>query len=202
VIFQASILALSPKRKENLMKALAILGSRNPEGQTARAAESLVQSMMSEGCQCERFFLPRMKVERCRQCEDNGWGICRTEGKCVIEDDFASLVGNMRNADAVIFATPVYFSDLSESMRAFLDRLRRTCVHESGRDGISGKRAIGICVAGGGGGGAPTCAASLEKVISRCGFDVIDMVPVRRQNLDMKPEVLEITGKWLSDMLK
>jgi multimeric flavodoxin WrbA len=202
VIFQASILALSPKRKENLMKALVILGSRNPQGQTARAAESLVQVMASEGSQCERFFLPQMKVERCRQCEDNGWGICRTEGKCVIEDDFASLVDKMRNADAAIFATPVYFSDLSESMRAFLDRLRRTCVHESGRDGISGKRAIGICVAGGGGGGAPTCAASLEKVISRCGFDVVDMIPVRRQNLDMKSEVLKITGKWLSAMLK
>ena len=119
----------------------------------------------------------------------------------MIEDDFASLVEKMKNADAVIFATPVYFSDLSESMRTFLDRLRRTCMHESGRDGISGKKAIGICVAGGGGGGAPTCAVSLEKVMSRCGFDVVDMVPVRRQNLDMKSDVLKLTGKWLSTML-
>jgi len=180
------------------MKALIILGSRNPEGQTARAAEALLQGMTSEGSQCEQFFLPQMEIERCRQCEDNGWGICRTEGQCVIKDDFALLVGKIKDADAVVFATPVYFSDLSESMRAFLDRLRRTCMHESGKDGIGGKKAIGICVAGGGGGGAPACAVSLEKIISRCGFDVVDMAPVRRQNLDMKLTILKTTGKWLA----
>ena len=82
--------------------------------------------------------------------------------------------------------------------RTFLDRLRRTCMHESGKSGISGKKAIGICVAGGGGGGAPSCAVSLERIISRCGFDVVDMIPVRRQNLDMKLKVLDITGQWLA----
>ena len=179
------------------MKVLLILGSRNPEGQTARAAGALLQGVTGEGGQCEQLFLPQMKVERCRQCENSGWGICRSEGRCVIDDDFASLVGKIRGADAVIFATPVYFSDLSESMRGFLDRLRRTCVHESGKAGISGKKALGICVAGGGGGGAPSCTVSLERVMSRCGFDVVDMVPVRRQNLDMKTKVLETTGRWL-----
>jgi len=98
----------------------------------------------------------------------------------------------------VVFATPVYFGDLSESMRALLDRLRRTCMNEAGKDGISGKLAVGICVAGGGGGGAPSCIVSLEKVLRTCGFDVVDLIPVRRQNLDMKLDVLRITGEWLA----
>jgi multimeric flavodoxin WrbA len=183
------------------MKVVAILGSRNREGQTARAAEALLQGAVSEGSQSERVFLPELKIERCRQCEDNGWGICRTEGRCVIEDDFATLVERIRNADAAIFATPVYFSDLSESMRAFLDRLRRTCMHEAGKVGVEGKTAIGICVAGGGGGGAPACAVSLEKVLRTCGFDLVDIVPVRRQNLEMKVAALEAAGKWLAGSL-
>jgi len=185
-------------REEKGMKALVILGSRNPKGQTARAAEAFLRGVTDGGGECEQFFLPQMRIERCRQCEDNGWGICRTEGRCVIEDDFASLVDKIRSADAAIFATPVYFSDLSESMRAFLDRLRRTCMNQSGKAGIAGKKAIGICIAGGGGGGAPSCAVSLERVLSRCGFDVLDMIPVRRQNLDMKSDILRITGKWLA----
>ena len=180
------------------MKALIVLGNRNPEGRTARAADAFFQGLVSEGSEGEQVFLPQMKIERCRQCEDSGWGTCRTEGQCVIEDDFAGLVEKIRNADAAIFATPVYFSDLSESMRTFLDRLRRTCMHEAGKEGISGKPAIGICVAGGGGGGAPTCAVSLEKVLSRCGFDVVDMIPARRQNLDMKVDILKTTSKWLA----
>ena len=97
-----------------------------------------------------------------------------------------------------VFATPVYFGDLSESMRAFLDRLRRTCMHESGKVKIGDKLAVGICVAGGGGGGAPSCVISLENYLSKCGFDVVDMIPVRRQNLDMKLSILKATGEWLA----
>jgi multimeric flavodoxin WrbA len=139
-----------------------------------------------------------MKIERCKQCEENGWGICRKEGRCVMDDDFAPLVDKVSNSDGVIFATPVYFGDLSESIRTFLDRLRRITRHETGRKGITSKPAIGICVAGGGGGGTPTCAVSLEKVLSTCGFDVVDMIPVRRQNLDLKLPILRTTGKWLT----
>jgi len=180
------------------MKITAILGSRDHGGRTAKAAEALVQGAATEGAESTMAFLPEMKVERCRQCEDNGWGLCRSEGRCVIDDDFASLVERIRSSDAAVFATPVYFSDLSESMRAFLDRLRRVCMHETGRDGIKGTPVVGICVAGGGGGGAPACTVALEKVLSTCGFEVVDMIPARRQNMDLKLQVLEATGRWLA----
>ena len=182
------------------MRLVAILGSRNPQGQTARATDALLEGIADAGWKVARAYLPELEVERCRQCEDKGWGICRTEGRCVIEDDLAELVDQIRAADAVAFATPVYFGDLSESLRAFTDRLRRITRHEAGRMGITDKRAVGICVAGGGGGGAPSCSVSLEKVLRTCGFDVVDMIPARRQNLDMKCDVLRVTGKWLAEV--
>jgi len=176
------------------MKVIAIVGTTSDKGQTARATDAFLDGAGGR----ERVFLPKMKIERCRQCEDNGWGVCRSEGRCIIADDFAAIVERVRSADAAVFATPVYFSDLSESLRAFLDRLRRITRHDAGKSGITDKRAIGICVAGGGGGGAPACAVSLEKVLATCGFDVVDMIPVRKQNLDMKLDVLKVTGKWLA----
>jgi multimeric flavodoxin WrbA len=180
------------------MKLVAIMGSRNPKGQTARAADALIEGVREAGWEAEQAFLPDLAVERCRQCDERGWGTCRSEGQCVIDDDFSGLADKVRAADAVVFATPVYFGDLSESMRAFTDRLRRVSRHEQGRAGLTGKRAIGVCVAGGGGGGAPNCAVSLEKVLRTCGFDVVDMVPARRQNLDLKCDVLRTTGAWLA----
>ena len=54
------------------MKVLAILGSRNLKGQTARAVEALLEGSKSPGTQCEEVFLPEMKIERCRQCDENG----------------------------------------------------------------------------------------------------------------------------------
>ena len=183
------------------MQMIMLMGSRNPVGQTARAADAFLQGAASRGSQVEQLFLPQMKIERCRQCRNDGWGKCRTEGRCVIKDDFATVAAKIRHANAVVFATPVYFYDLSESLRSFLDRLRRTCVHKSGRGGIVGKRAIGICVAGGGGSGALACAVNLEKILTRCGFDVLDMIPVRRQNLEMKLRVLRMTGEWLATLV-
>ena len=182
------------------MKIMVIMGSQNPEGQTARAANAFIDGVSDAGGQHEQIFLPQMNIERCRQCGDNGWGICRTEGQCIIEDDLASVVDAIREADAVVFATPVYFSDLSESMRAFLDRLRRIYRHPNGQKGITSKIAVGICVAGGRGGGGPACTVSLEKVLRNCEFDVVDLIPARRQNLEMKCDVLKITGKWLANL--
>jgi len=180
------------------MKVMVISGSRNPRGQTARAAEALIEGLKGKGAEAEIVFLPAMGIERCRQCDEAGWGLCRSEGRCVIEDDFASLVERIRQADCAAFATPVYFSDLSESLRAFLDRLRRTTRHEAGKAGITGTPAVGICVAGGGGGGAPSCTTILDRTLTTCGFDVVDMIPARRQNLAMKLEVLKTTGAWLA----
>ena len=180
------------------MQAVLICGSRNLKGQTVRAAEAVVKGLAEAGCRTRSFFLPPMKIERCRQCDDAGWGICRTEGRCVIEDDFASLAEAIRASDAVVLASPVYFGDLCESLRAFLDRLRRTCVRAEGKQGIGGKPALGVCVAGGGGGGSASCALSLEKVLLTCGFDLMEVVPVRRQNLQAKLVALSEAGKTLA----
>ena len=110
----------------------------------------------------------------------------------------SGVVDRICEADVAVFATPVYYGDPSESMRAFTDRLCRVARFKEGWPGIADKRAVGICVAGGGGGGAPNCTVSLEKVLRTIGFDLVDVVPVRRQNLDFKCDVLRLTGKWLA----
>lgn len=184
------------------MNIMMICGSRSPTGQTARAADAVLKGATAAGATVSRVFLPTLKIERCHQCQDDGWGLCRKEGRCVVTDDFAQLVDTLRKADAVVMATPVYYSDLSESLRAFTDRLRRICTQEPGRAGIKGKVAIGVCVAGGGGGGAPACCVSLEKVLATISFDVVDMIPVRRQNLQAKLQRLESAGQWLVTQVK
>jgi multimeric flavodoxin WrbA len=108
------------------MQVLVISGSRNPEGRTAKLINAVRDGIAKGGGSSELLFLPEMNIELCRQCNSDGWGICRSEHRCIIEDDFPSITDKIKSADAVVFATPVYFADLSESMRAFLDRLRRT----------------------------------------------------------------------------
>ena len=195
------------------MHILMVSGSRNREGRTARAMAAVGKGILSAGGTWESIFLPELAIEKCRQCEKDGWAICRTEHRCIIQDDFDSVVTRLKTADVAVFATPVYFFDLSESLRAFLDRLRRITPRPG--PGSPARRvqtlpgvspvmppvgavpAIGVCIAGGGGRGAPWCCVMLERMLPECGFDVVDMIPVNRQNFEFKLPVLELTGKWL-----
>jgi multimeric flavodoxin WrbA len=108
------------------------------------------------------------------------------------------LVDKVRQADAVVVATPVYWGSLSESLRAFTDRLRRITGYRAARQGIEGKKAVGICVAGGGGGGGPECCVDLENTLSTSGLDLVDLIPARRQNLPMKLGLLRQEGAWFA----
>jgi NAD(P)H-dependent FMN reductase len=193
------------------MKTLVISGSRNPEGRTASLINALCRGVATSGSDSEVIYLPQMNIELCRQCNDDGWGICRDEAKCIIDDDdFTSVVEKIDNADVVVFANPVYFGDLSESMKAFLDRFRRVrttiprgLLPTSGPppgpfNNDSGPIAVGLCYAGGSGNGTTSCCMNLERTLQICGFDVVEMIPVRRQNLEAKIKIMELTGEWLA----
>lgn len=66
------------------INVLMISGSRNPEGQTARAADAILTGVEKAGGKVGRFFLPSSRIERCRQCENDGWGMCRREGRAAM----------------------------------------------------------------------------------------------------------------------
>jgi NAD(P)H-dependent FMN reductase len=188
------------------MQVLVLSGSRNKDGKTALAINAILKGVKAGGASFETIFLTEKNLERCRQCNADGWGICRSEGKCIIEDDFAAIVEKVRKADAVVFANPVYFADLSESMRTFLDRMRRIGFsrRRPAPPGMppgsttGGTPVIGYCYAGGSGNGTANCCLNLERVLQTCGFDVVDMILARRQNLDVKLPMLEMVGRWLA----
>ena len=185
------------------MKALILSGSRNRDGQTARLIKAVQKGISAGKGESEVIFLIEKQIERCRMCDADGWGLCRRESRCIIEDDLQGIIDQVKAADVLVFANPVYFSDLSESMRSFLDRYRRT-LFKPGKApapgfGMSGGTpAIGICYAGGSGNGTASASFNLERILQTCGLDVVDMINARRQNFDVKLQQLEIVGKWLS----
>ena len=51
------------------MHVLVLSGSRNREGQTARAINSICKGLSTGGATNEVIFLPELKLKRCRQCD-------------------------------------------------------------------------------------------------------------------------------------
>jgi multimeric flavodoxin WrbA len=183
------------------MKVLVLSGSRNRQGKTAEAINAICRGVAKGGGSSEVVFLTELKLERCRQCNADGWGVCQSEHRCIIDDDFASVAGKVKTADVLVFASPVYFGDLSESILGFLNRYRRVFfmfIPPGMPARPDAKPVMGYCYAGGSGNGTTTCCANLEKILQHCGFDVVDMVPARRQNLAAKIPQLELEGQWLA----
>ena len=173
------------------MKCLAIQTSPNKAGLTATLAEKALEGYRSQGGDVELIHLNHMNIKPCIVCE-NGWGQCRG-GDCILVDDFQGIREKMGGTDAIVFVSPVYFGDLSESARRFLDRLRRTEAF-SGRDTCRGKRFIGVAAAGGSGNGAARALGELEYYFKRLGCEIVDLIPVTKFSKEHKLPMLMEAG--------
>ena len=133
------------------------------------------------------------EIAHCRQCED-GWGECRREGRCVIEDDFEQIRAKVREADAWILVTPVYFGDLSECVKAFTDRLRRCNTGAKG-EGLADTPVLGIAAAGGSGRGIATCLVSMDRLFGHLNAEIADLITVTRRSATYKREACRAAAK-------
>jgi multimeric flavodoxin WrbA len=177
------------------MKCLAIQSSPNLDGLTSILAQAVLNGVTAEGGETDLIHLNELDIQTCIAC-NSGWGECQDHGSCILEDDFEDLRKKTANADTVVFATPVYWHDLSESAKAFLDRLRR-CERARGFKTFSEKKIIGITSAGGSGRGAVRALYNLEDYLRRLGFEIFDLVSVTRFSKDHKLAMLEEAGRNL-----
>ncbi|NIO12702.1 MAG: flavodoxin family protein, partial [Xanthomonadales bacterium] len=69
---------------------------------------------------------------------------------------------------------------LSESAKAFFDRLRRCEATRGDDSALHGKPAIGVAAAGGSGRGTDTCLHQMRRLFEHLGCDVADLLTVTR----------------------
>ena len=65
----------------------------------------------------ELLSLNRLQVNGCIGCN-----ACRYGKPCVQKDDFNCLVPKIREADLLVFASPLYFWTFSSKLKAFIER--------------------------------------------------------------------------------
>jgi hypothetical protein len=117
------------------MTALILSSSPNTDGLTAACVDAVRSGLNAGGVDAHEVRLTDANVGVCRQCSD-GWGTCRSDHVCQVADGFQAVHARVSDADALIVVTPVYWGDLSESAKAFVDRLRR-CEATAGDESVS-----------------------------------------------------------------
>ena len=109
------------------MKIVAINGSHSGKrGYTHFLIEKLFKGATAIGADCEEITLANLTINICKSC-----GVCNTEKHlltCIYEekDDVAMIFDKMREADIIIYATPIYVFNMSGLMKIFLDRINST----------------------------------------------------------------------------
>lgn len=48
---------------------------------------------------------------------------CQTKGSCVLKDDVAEIMAKVKDAEVIVYATPIYYYEMCGQMKTLLDRL-------------------------------------------------------------------------------
>jgi len=103
------------------MKVLAFNCSPNMEnGNTALILNPFLQGIEEEGGKIELFYLRKLKINPCLG-EFSCW--VKTPGECIHDDDMNILYPKFKEADIIVFGTPVYVDGMPGPMKNLIDRL-------------------------------------------------------------------------------
>ena len=103
------------------MKILAINSSpRKQNGNTEKILKPFLEGAREAGAETEVVYLQGKKINPCLGCY-KCW--VKTPGVCVQKDDMAELLKKWRNADIVVYATPLYIFGMNAQLKIFFDRI-------------------------------------------------------------------------------
>lgn len=102
------------------MNILAFNGSPRKHGNTSLLLAELLRGARDAGARAEALVAEDLRLKHCRGCLR-----CNMLRRCALRgDDWQDVSGRILAADALVFASPVYFHHLSSPMKKMLDRFR------------------------------------------------------------------------------
>ena len=100
-----------------MKKILILSATLRKDGNSEQLAQAFAQGAREAGNQVQVLSLRDKQIAFCRGCF-----ACAQTGQCVIRDDAVEIVQKMHDADVLVFATPVYYYEMSGQMKTLLDR--------------------------------------------------------------------------------
>jgi multimeric flavodoxin WrbA len=129
-------------------KILIVKGSPRKSGNSATLAEQVAAGAKAVGADVESVYLHSMDIGPCDACDSCQAG---ADVDCVIGDDMQILYPKIREADAIVYASPIYWFTITAQMKLFMDRCYALAgdTDETEDHALAGKR-IGIVLTYGG----------------------------------------------------
>lgn len=100
------------------MKITCLLGSPRLNGNCEALLRSFRESARTLGAEIDYYALRNLNFGGCLGCL-----ACKSKSeRCVVQDDLTPVLESVREADALVMATPVYLREMTSLLRAFVER--------------------------------------------------------------------------------
>lgn len=96
---------------------LGIAGGPREGGNSEQLLDAVLAGAKAAGAGVEKVRAADLEMEGCREC-----GGCDRTGRCVVQDEMQSLYDKLLAADAVVFATPIFFMGVASQGKRVIDR--------------------------------------------------------------------------------
>lgn len=167
----------------------------NKIGLTFSCVQECAKHIKENGNDVEHICINHKNIQRCLACGQRGWGICIEEHRCALKDDFNEIYRQMEDFDAYVFITPVYFHEMSESAKAFFDRLKRCdAFYEESK--IKGKKIVCIACAGGSGSGTEETLKSFDTLNYFLKTNMSARISITKENFERQKETIKEAMKF------
>ena len=97
---------------------LVISTSLRPRSNSDILTERLMAGARDAGHQVEEISLKGKELKYCIGCL-----ACQKTQRCVQKDDALWIADKMKDADTLVFSTPIYYYEMSGQMKTLLDRM-------------------------------------------------------------------------------
>lgn len=98
-------------------KVLIISTSLRNQSNSEALADAFALGAAAAGHSVKKVSLRDKTISFCKGCF-----ACLQTRECVIKDDAIAIVKKMHDADVIVFATPIYYYEMSGQMKTLLDR--------------------------------------------------------------------------------
>ena len=106
------------KMRYNMKRVIVFSTSLRRGSNSDMLADKFVEGVRSAGNDVEKISLVGKDIQFCKGC----FG-CQKLGKCVIKDDVNDIMAKVLVADVVVWATPIYYYEMSGQMKTLIDRM-------------------------------------------------------------------------------
>ena len=101
-----------------MSKVLVITTSLRAKSNSDRLAYEMIRGAKDAGHEVEHISLKGKDIRFCIGCL-----ACQKTQKCVLKDDAIEIAEKVKEAETLVFATPIYYYEMSGQMKTLLDRL-------------------------------------------------------------------------------